>query len=75
MADFQCTKWVANRKAIDVVDRAMTISGGTGYFNSSPFARLYRDVRAGPFMQAYSPNEAREYIGRIALGLGHDLDL
>ncbi len=75
MRDFQSTKWVANRKCIDVVDRVLTLSGGTGYFASSPLSRLYRDVRAGPFMQAYSPNEAREYIGRSVLGLGADLDL
>ena len=29
-AAFQCAKLVANRKAIDVVDRALTISGGAG---------------------------------------------
>jgi alkylation response protein AidB-like acyl-CoA dehydrogenase len=75
MRDFQCTKWVANRKAIEVVDRAMTISGGVGYFNSSPLSRLYRDVRAGPFMQAFSPNEAREVIGKQLLGFGLDPDL
>ena len=25
--DFQCTKWLVNRKAVEVVDRAMTASG------------------------------------------------
>lgn len=67
--DFQCTKWFAQRQAIAVVDRALQLSGGSGYLSKSPLARLYRDVRAGPFMQPFSPNEAFQYIGKVTLGL------
>jgi len=67
-AHFQAAKLIVQRAAIDVVDSAMTVAGGSAYLATSPFSRLYRDVRAGPFMQPFSPIEAWDYIGSVALG-------
>ncbi len=69
LKNHQSMKWVVNRNAIAIVDQAMSVAGGGAFMAGHPLSRLYRDVRAGPFMQPYSPTEAREYIGKIALGI------
>jgi alkylation response protein AidB-like acyl-CoA dehydrogenase len=74
MKEIQCVNVAAKRAAITVVDRALTICGGRGYLGSHPLSRLYRDVRAGPFMQPLSMLEVFDYIGAIALGLPTELD-
>jgi alkylation response protein AidB-like acyl-CoA dehydrogenase len=68
MKDYQSAKWVVNRHAIDIVSQAMDLSGGGGFMARNPLSRLYRDVRAGPFMQPYSPIDARDYMGKVLLG-------
>jgi alkylation response protein AidB-like acyl-CoA dehydrogenase len=54
--------------AKDVVDRAMSVSGGSGMFKTSELERLYRDVRCGGFHPA-NTLLAHEIIGKIALGI------
>jgi len=65
--DYQCTKLIVNRAALDIVDRAMTVVGGSSYMTGHPLGRLYRDVRAGGFMQPYAPPEGLEFIGKVAV--------
>ena len=68
MRDYQCAKWTVNQNAISIAARAMDVCGGSAFLSGHELSRLYRDVRAGPFMQPFSPTEAREYVGQIALG-------
>ncbi len=68
----QCCKTFVTQGAIRVVNRAMTIAGGSGYMSASPLSRMYRDVRAGPVMPM-SPIDAYEYIGKVTLGLEPDI--
>ena len=69
MRDYQCAKWVVNQNAIRIVSQAMDVCGGGAFMSRHELSRLYRDVRAGPFMQPFSPTEARAYVGQIALGM------
>ena len=54
--------------AKQVVDRAMTVSGGTGMFRSNELERLYRDVRCGGFHPANSLL-VHEIVGKTMLGI------
>ncbi len=67
MKGYQTAKWVVNRGAITIVDRAMDLVGGAGFMTSHPLSQLYRDVRAGPFMQPHAPTDIRGYLGQVAL--------
>ena len=74
MADFQAAKLAINRLAAGVVDRALSLAGGTGYTASHPLARLTRDVRAGQFMQPFSPHESLGFLGAVAAGVEPDAE-
>jgi alkylation response protein AidB-like acyl-CoA dehydrogenase len=69
IADWQCTKLLVNRAVTGIVDRAMTICGGSSFHSRHPLARMYRDARAGGFMQPFGPLDAYTFIGRVALDL------
>ena len=69
MSEYQAAKWVVHENTISAVSMAMDVAGGGGFMSGNPLSRLYRDVRAGPFMQPFAATEAREYIGKVALGI------
>ncbi len=69
MQRYQMAKSILNGTAIEVVNLAMDVVGGSSFTSANVLSRLYRDVRSGPFMQPGAPAEARHYIGRVALGI------
>ncbi len=68
LAGVQAAKAFVNGAAMRIVDRAMSIVGGGGFMSKHPLSRMYRDVRAGPFMHPLGANVAYEFIGQVALG-------
>ena len=64
-----CTKMFVMETAATIVDRCVTLYGGGAYVSDNPMAKLYRDVRAGQFMQPWARNQAIEIIGKVALDL------
>ena len=54
-------------EAVEVVNLAMEVVGGSAYFRRSPLEQAYRDVRAGAF-HPLNPEKTLLYAGRRALG-------
>jgi alkylation response protein AidB-like acyl-CoA dehydrogenase len=61
-------KWYAAKIAVEVVDEALQIHGGIGYFSDHPISRFYRDVKA---IEIYEGTKEIEkwLIGRKILGV------
>ena len=66
MARAVLTKYVATNNAVQIVDKALEVVGGAGYYKRSPLERMYRDVRAGAIMP-YNNLEALELFGKTSL--------
>ncbi len=60
------TKIVATNKALEVVDHAMRVVGGTSMLQELPLARFYRDVRAGLYHPP-TDDATLPLFGRLAL--------
>ncbi|UOZ06702.1 MULTISPECIES: acyl-CoA dehydrogenase family protein [unclassified Amycolatopsis] len=72
MLPFQYAKQHVNKVVPDIVGDCLTLTGGASFTAGHPLARLYRDARAGCFMQPYTYPDAVDYLSAQALGLDHD---
>ncbi len=61
-------KYVATNNAVAIMDKVMTLAGGTAYFRKAPYERIFRDVRAGP-VHPYTNFEAFNLFGKTSLGM------
>jgi alkylation response protein AidB-like acyl-CoA dehydrogenase len=59
--------------AVDVVNKAIDMMGGSALARRLPMERYYRDVRSGP-MHPISGYDALEVIGKHAFGIPRDSD-
>jgi alkylation response protein AidB-like acyl-CoA dehydrogenase len=66
-------KHVATTNAVAIVDKAMSVTGGSGFLRKSPLERLYRDVR-GAKVHPPSHYDALEIIGKATLDVPLDAE-
>lgn len=69
---FQRAKLTVNRMAPAIVDDCLTLVGGASFTGAHPLSRLYRDVRAGGFMQPYAYADGVDFLSAQALGIERD---
>jgi alkylation response protein AidB-like acyl-CoA dehydrogenase len=62
-------KHTAVESAKRIVDIAMEMSGGAGFYRANELEHLYRDIRGGAFHPANSAL-THEIVGKTALGIG-----
>ncbi|MFJ7250817.1 acyl-CoA dehydrogenase family protein [Kitasatospora sp. NPDC098652] len=74
MQPFQCAKLIVNQLAPGIVNDCLTLVGGASFTAAHPLSRLYRDVRAGGFMQPYAYADAVDFLSTQALGIERDND-
>ncbi|MEJ2252508.1 MAG: acyl-CoA dehydrogenase family protein [Candidatus Lokiarchaeota archaeon] len=58
----------ATEMAIDVVNKALQVHGGTGYSRNLPLERYYRDAR-GLTLHFSTSEKLKEMVGKMLLGL------
>ncbi len=68
---FVATRQFVINSAIEIVDRALDLSGGAGSFKRNRLEQLFRDVRMGRFHPGNSVL-AHELIGKLCLGVDPD---
>jgi alkylation response protein AidB-like acyl-CoA dehydrogenase len=74
MTPFQYAKLMVNRLVGEIIDDCQNIVGGAAFSDDHPMARIYRDGRAGWFMQPYSFVDGVDYLSGQALGIERDND-
>jgi alkylation response protein AidB-like acyl-CoA dehydrogenase len=69
MVPFQYAKLTVNELSQAIINDCMTIVGGSAFSGTHPLSRLYRDVRAGWFMQPYTYPDSVDFLSGHALHL------